>query len=40
MDEFTIAKAVAVVLVFAGVFFVSKSKSRMEMQREARIGKA
>ncbi len=40
MDEFTIAKAVAVVLVFAGVFFVSKSKSRMEMQREARVGKA
>jgi len=36
MDEFTIGKAVAVVLVFAGVFLVSKSKSHADMQREAR----
>lgn len=36
MDEFTVAKAVAIVLVFAGVFFVSKSKSRADMARENR----
>lgn len=36
MDEFTVAKAVAIVLVFVGVFFVSKSKSRADMARENR----
>lgn len=36
MDRFTPGKAVAVVLVFVGVFLVSKSKSRADMQREAR----
>lgn len=36
MDEFTPGKAVAIVLVFAGVFLVSKSKSRADMQREQR----
>ena len=39
MDSFTAGKAVAIVLVFAGVFFVSKSKSRVDMQREARAQK-
>lgn len=39
MDRFTPGKAVAVVLVFAGVFLVSKSKSRADMQREARSKK-
>ena len=39
MDRFTPGKAVAVVLVFVGVFLVSKSKSRADMQREARQNK-
>lgn len=34
MGRFTIANAIAIVLVFTGVFLVTKSKSRAELERE------
>ena len=34
MDKFTIVKAIAIVLVFAGVYIVTQSKSRAQLEAE------